>query len=110
MMEALWLIAYVAAAALAVGAGDLLGSRFCVILRRRCGGAPLLHLPAWLRVGIGLAIPVIGFSAVTLGVIGVYGPRALWILTHHLEITSLMAFFIVGTLTSIYVGGFCQRR
>ena len=110
MADTLWLAAYIAVAAVAVLAGDLIGSRFCRLLRRKCGGGPLLHLPIWLRVGIGLVIPAVGFSTVTIGAIGIYGSRALWILTHHLEVLSLMAFFLVGILTAVYVGGFCQRR
>ncbi|GEM_PF-5061786 len=109
MGETAWLLAYVGAAVLAVAAGDLAGSRFCALLRRRCGDGPLLRLPAWIRVGIGVTIPVIGFSGVILAAIGIYGSRAFWVLTHNPEMLSLVAFFITGMLTSIYVGGFCSE-
>lgn len=110
MTDIAWLLAYIAASSVAVLTGEALGSRFCYLLRRRCGSAPLLHFPVWLRVGIGFLIPIVGFSAVTVGAIGLYGSRALWVLTHHPEILSLMAFFLIGLLTSVYVGGFCQKH
>lgn len=109
-MEIGWLLLYIAMAVLAVLSGDRAGSLVCSSLRRRCGRTPLLHLPAWMRVGIGLAIPVIGMSGIVWGTAGIYGKRSFWMLTHHSEIIALCGFFTVGVLTSIFVGGFCSRR